>query len=71
MNRLLEEGKLSLIVDLDQTLIHAAVGATIDEWVNAQGELPRVKYYDSFVMTTYCIVLWWDSHLRFLAASFQ
>ncbi|GJJ71154.1 RNA polymerase II subunit A C-terminal domain phosphatase [Entomortierella parvispora] len=41
MKRLLDEGKLSLIVDLDQTLIHATVGATIDEWVNAQGELPR------------------------------
>ncbi|KAG0054606.1 Carboxy-terminal domain (CTD) phosphatase [Gryganskiella cystojenkinii] len=41
MNRLLEEGKLSLIVDLDQTLIHATVGAAIDEWMNAQGEMPR------------------------------
>ncbi|KAG0214111.1 Carboxy-terminal domain (CTD) phosphatase [Mortierella sp. GBA30] len=39
--RLLEEGKLSLIVDLDQTLIHATVGTAIDEWINAQGEMPK------------------------------
>ncbi|KAF9190720.1 Carboxy-terminal domain (CTD) phosphatase [Haplosporangium sp. Z 11] len=39
--RLLTEGKLSLIVDLDQTLIHATFGAAIDEWVNAQGGLPK------------------------------
>ncbi|KAG0311893.1 Carboxy-terminal domain (CTD) phosphatase [Dissophora globulifera] len=41
VDRLLKEGKLSLIVDLDQTLIHATVGAAIDEWVNAQGEMPK------------------------------
>ncbi|KAF9561833.1 Carboxy-terminal domain (CTD) phosphatase [Mortierella alpina] len=40
-NRLIEEGKLSLIVDLDQTLIHATVGTAIDEWINAQGEMPK------------------------------
>lgn len=43
VDRLLSEGKLSLIVDLDQTLIHATVGAAIDEWVNAQGEMPKVR----------------------------
>ncbi|KAF8938112.1 Carboxy-terminal domain (CTD) phosphatase [Dissophora ornata] len=41
VERLLSEGKLSLIVDLDQTLIHATVGTAIDEWVNAQGEMPE------------------------------
>ncbi|KAF9111141.1 Carboxy-terminal domain (CTD) phosphatase [Mortierella sp. AM989] len=41
VDRLLMEGKLSLIVDLDQTLIHATVGAAIDEWINAQGEMPK------------------------------
>ncbi|KAF9275813.1 Carboxy-terminal domain (CTD) phosphatase [Mortierella alpina] len=40
-DRLIEEGKLSLIVDLDQTLIHATVGTAIDEWINAQGEMPK------------------------------
>lgn len=43
MERLLSEGKLSLIVDLDQTLIHATVGAAIDEWVNSQSEMPKVN----------------------------
>lgn len=42
VKRLLEEEKLTLIVDLDQTLIHATVGTAIDEWVNAQGEMPKV-----------------------------
>ncbi|KAF8982184.1 Carboxy-terminal domain (CTD) phosphatase [Entomortierella lignicola] len=41
VDRLLDEGKLSLIVDLDQTLIHATVGTAIDEWVNAQGKMPE------------------------------
>ncbi|KAK3809543.1 MAG: hypothetical protein J3Q66DRAFT_72126 [Benniella sp.] len=41
VERLLSEGKLSLIVDLDQTLIHATVGAAIDEWVNSQSEMPK------------------------------
>ncbi|KAG0093488.1 Carboxy-terminal domain (CTD) phosphatase [Podila epicladia] len=41
VKRLLEEEKLTLIVDLDQTLIHATVGAAIDEWINAQGEMPK------------------------------
>lgn len=42
VKRLLEEEKLTLIVDLDQTLIHATVGTAIDEWINAQGEMPKV-----------------------------
>ncbi|KAF9582816.1 Carboxy-terminal domain (CTD) phosphatase, partial [Lunasporangiospora selenospora] len=41
VNRLLAEGKLSLIVDLDQTLIHATVGKAIDEWVNSQKGVPE------------------------------
>ncbi|KAF9333960.1 Carboxy-terminal domain (CTD) phosphatase [Podila minutissima] len=41
VRRLLEEEKLTLIVDLDQTLIHATVGTAIDEWINAQGEMPK------------------------------
>jgi hypothetical protein len=42
VDRLLNEGKLSLIVDLDQTLIHATVGPAIDEWINSQGGMPHV-----------------------------
>lgn len=45
VRRLLEEEKLTLIVDLDQTLIHATVGTAIDEWINAQGEMPKVWEY--------------------------
>ncbi|KAF9908913.1 Carboxy-terminal domain (CTD) phosphatase [Linnemannia zychae] len=41
VDRLLDEGKLSLIVDLDQTLIHATVGPAIDEWINSQGGMPQ------------------------------
>ncbi|KAF9127715.1 Carboxy-terminal domain (CTD) phosphatase [Mortierella sp. 14UC] len=41
VDRLLNEGKLSLIVDLDQTLIHATVGPAIDEWINSQGGMPQ------------------------------
>ncbi|KAF9544764.1 Carboxy-terminal domain (CTD) phosphatase [Mortierella hygrophila] len=41
VGRLLNEGKLSLIVDLDQTLIHATVGPAIDEWINSQGGMPQ------------------------------
>ncbi|KAG0299336.1 Carboxy-terminal domain (CTD) phosphatase, partial [Linnemannia gamsii] len=41
VDRLLNEGKLSLIVDLDQTLIHATVGPAIDEWINSQGGMPH------------------------------
>ncbi|KAF9913635.1 Carboxy-terminal domain (CTD) phosphatase [Lobosporangium transversale] len=41
VQRLVAEGKLSLIVDLDQTLIHATVGTAIDEWINSQGEMPK------------------------------
>ncbi|KAF9085216.1 Carboxy-terminal domain (CTD) phosphatase [Mortierella sp. GBA35] len=41
VDRLLSEGKLSLIVDLDQTLIHATVGPAIDEWINSQGGMPQ------------------------------
>ncbi|KAK3841313.1 MAG: hypothetical protein J3R72DRAFT_154238 [Linnemannia gamsii] len=43
VDRLLNEGKLSLIVDLDQTLIHATVGPAIDEWINSQGGMPQVR----------------------------
>lgn len=67
MKRLLGEGKLSLIVDLDQTLIHAAVGASIDEWVNAQGQLPRVKKKKRrSVRNDYVLhrAIGWDSQLK-------
>lgn len=33
-NRLLSSKKLSLIVDLDQTIIHATVDPTVGEWLN-------------------------------------
>lgn len=32
-NRLLSEKKLSLIVDLDQTIVHATVDPTVGEWL--------------------------------------
>ena len=34
--RLLEERKLSLIVDLDQTLIHATIDQTVEEWIKEE-----------------------------------
>jgi RNA polymerase II subunit A-like phosphatase len=36
-NHLLKSGKLSLIVDLDQTIVHATVDPTVGEWI-AEGE---------------------------------
>ncbi|TFK41987.1 hypothetical protein BDQ12DRAFT_677487 [Crucibulum laeve] len=36
-NRLLKSKKLSLIVDLDQTIVHATVDPTVGEWI-AEGE---------------------------------
>lgn len=35
--RLLKDRKLSLIVDLDQTIVHATVDPTVGEWI-AEGE---------------------------------
>lgn len=37
-NHLLKSRKLSLIVDLDQTIVHATVDPTVGEWI-AEGEL--------------------------------
>lgn len=54
MGRLLNEGKLSLIVDLDQTLIHATVGPAIDEWINSQGGMPQVRTNPSFALFLAC-----------------
>jgi len=36
-NHLLKSRKLSLIVDLDQTIVHATVDPTVGEWIN-EGE---------------------------------
>lgn len=34
MERLLGEGKLSLVVDLDQTVLHATVDPSVHEWLH-------------------------------------
>jgi RNA polymerase II subunit A-like phosphatase len=39
-SRLLEERKLSLIVDLDQTLIQATTDQTVEEWIRDQNNIP-------------------------------
>jgi RNA polymerase II subunit A-like phosphatase len=33
MNRLLGERKLSLVVDLDQTVLHATVDSAVNDWL--------------------------------------
>ncbi|ORX89547.1 hypothetical protein K493DRAFT_67456 [Basidiobolus meristosporus CBS 931.73] len=38
-SRLLSSRKLSLIVDLDQTIIHAAVDPTIEDWMNDENNI--------------------------------
>ncbi|KAK9694899.1 CTD phosphatase Fcp1, variant 2 [Basidiobolus ranarum] len=38
-DRLLRSRKLSLIVDLDQTIIHAAVDPTIEDWMNDENNI--------------------------------
>jgi RNA polymerase II subunit A C-terminal domain phosphatase len=40
---LLKARKLSLIVDLDQTIVHATVDPTVGEWIN-EGEAWEVKH---------------------------
>jgi RNA polymerase II subunit A-like phosphatase len=42
-NRLLNARKLSLIVDLDQTIVHATVDPTVGEWI-AEGEAWEAKH---------------------------
>lgn len=34
MERLLGEEKLSLVVDLDQTVLHATVDGSVHEWIH-------------------------------------
>jgi len=34
MDRLLREGRLSLVVDLDQTVLHATVDSSVHEWLH-------------------------------------
>jgi TFIIF-interacting CTD phosphatase-like protein len=55
----LNEGKLSLIVDLDQTLIHATVGPAIDEWINSQGGMPQVSD-KSIAKSDFIQIMLWD-----------
>ncbi|CAG8760872.1 11110_t:CDS:2, partial [Cetraspora pellucida] len=51
--RLLKSRKLSLIVDLDQTLIHATVESTIDEWINDENHVnnPTIQDIHKFVLS--------------------
>jgi RNA polymerase II subunit A-like phosphatase len=52
--RLLEGRKLSLIVDLDQTLIHATIDQTVEEWIkdgnNAAEDIHKFTLPDSPVV---------------------
>ncbi|CAJ0632725.1 20405_t:CDS:10 [Entrophospora sp. SA101] len=50
--RLLKEKKLSLIVDLDQTLIHATVDSTVEEWFKDENNKnnPVIKDIHKFVL---------------------
>lgn len=36
MKRLLRQKRLTLVLDLDQTLIHASVDPTIKDWLDSQ-----------------------------------
>ncbi|CAG8610683.1 19525_t:CDS:10 [Cetraspora pellucida] len=51
--RLLKSRKLSLIVDLDQTLIHATVESTVDEWINDENHInnPTIQDIHKFVLS--------------------
>ncbi|RIB10737.1 HAD-like domain-containing protein [Gigaspora rosea] len=51
--RLLKSRKLSLIVDLDQTLIHATIDPTVEEWINDENNVnhPTVKDIHKFVLS--------------------
>ncbi|CAG8671612.1 41682_t:CDS:10 [Gigaspora margarita] len=51
--RLLKSRKLSLIVDLDQTLIHATIDPTVEEWINDENNInhPTIKDIHKFVLS--------------------
>ena len=51
-NRLLEARKLSLIVDLDQTLVHATVEQTVEEWMRDENNVnhPAAKDIHKFTL---------------------
>lgn len=50
--RLLKEKKLSLVLDLDQTVIHATGDPTVGDWMADQGNpnYPKLKEVHSFVL---------------------
>ena len=45
--RLRQEQKLSLIVDLDQTIVHATVDPTVGEWMREDAELDAQEAHDN------------------------
>lgn len=50
--RLIAEKKLSLILDLDQTIIHATVDPTVGEWMKDpdNSNYPALKDVHSFIL---------------------
>ncbi|CAG8573139.1 4118_t:CDS:2, partial [Dentiscutata heterogama] len=52
-DRLLKSRKLSLIVDLDQTLIHATIDQMVEEWINDENNInhPTTKDIHKFVLS--------------------
>ena len=44
-NRLLKQRKLSLLLDLDQTVVHATVDQTVQQWLDnpENPEFPTIK----------------------------
>jgi RNA polymerase II subunit A-like phosphatase len=42
--RLLKERRLSLILDLDQTVIHATINPTVDDWLHEPKYLKKYPH---------------------------
>lgn len=43
MERLLQAGKLSLVIDLDQTILHATQDQTVEQWFHDPAKLEYVR----------------------------
>jgi TFIIF-interacting CTD phosphatase-like protein len=53
--RLLETRRLSLIVDLDQTIIHAACDPTVGEWMNDKNNKNHPATKVSWLLRNMCM----------------
>ena len=57
MERLLEAGKLSLVIDLDQTVLHATVDPSVHEWLHdPNNPLHQYTQVSEFVKMSHLLI---------------